>query len=137
VCAGGNNDSGTVYSEIQYPAFYSECLSVGSLQQGNIISPTTIISNKLKLVAPGINIYSTSLYKGYKVLSGSSQATPFVAGIAAIAIQYLKSKGKQYTSKGILQLLVDSADPIDGVQCKIVNPTNIINSINNGKETYI
>jgi subtilisin family serine protease len=137
ICAGGNNTATNSYTEIFYPAFYDECLSVGALQQGNIIAGSTITSGRLKLLAPGINIISLSSNNGYKKLSGSSQAAPFVAGIAAITLQYLNENGKQYNTKGIYKLLADAAAPVDGYTAKIINPINILKLIDDGQEVFI
>lgn len=137
VCAGGNNIGTKIYSEIFYPAFYDECLSVGAIDQERKISPTSITSGRLKLLAPGIDILSTSSNNGYKKLSGSSQATPFIAGVAALTIQYLKEKQKKYNAKGIYELIIDASDPIKDYSYKIINPTNIFKLIDNGKKTFV
>jgi subtilisin family serine protease len=137
VCAGGNNDNSKTYSEIFYPALYDECLSVGAIDQNKKISPTSIVSTHLKLAAPGIDILSTSSNSGYKKLSGSSQATPFVAGIAALTMQYLKQQGKKYNAKGIYKLIIDASDSVKDSNYKIINPINIFKLIDSGKETFI
>jgi subtilisin family serine protease len=137
VCAGGNQDEGGPYNEILHPAIYNECLSVGALEKGKLVSSSTIISDKLKLLAPGINIGSTYINKGYADLSGSSQAAPFVAGVAALVIQYLRAKNKKYTAKGLHKLLFDASDQLSGYTPRIINPLNILTLIDHETDINI
>ncbi|TKW58695.1 Subtilisin Carlsberg [Colletotrichum tanaceti] len=52
---------------------------------------------KPDIAAPGANIYSTYLDGTYKVLSGTSMATPYVAGVAALYIS--KHEGRSVHGK--------------------------------------
>ncbi|OLN97148.1 Minor extracellular protease vpr 2 [Colletotrichum chlorophyti] len=59
---------------------------------------------KPDIAAPGANIYSTYLDGTYKVLSGTSMATPYVAGVAALYIS--KYGGREVHGNGFAKMLV-------------------------------
>lgn len=82
VAAAGNNGAG-VETET-YPARYSEVLSVGAVNESNQQSSFSSAGNELDIVAPGEQIWSTTVHGEYGLRSGTSMATPYVAGAAAL-----------------------------------------------------
>jgi subtilisin family serine protease len=87
VGASGNDDHGAVL----YPAAFSNVVAVGSVSGANGLSSFSNIGPELDLVAPGESVMSTVCgcggnTKGYGTGSGTSFATPEVAGIAALMI---------------------------------------------------
>ncbi|MDA8244746.1 MAG: S8 family peptidase [Elusimicrobia bacterium] len=81
VCAAGN-DSGPV----NYPAKYPEAIAVSASDSSDKLAYFSSKGPEIAVIAPGVNIYSVKKGGGYTSMSGTSMASPHVAGLAALAI---------------------------------------------------
>ncbi|MBI2410378.1 MAG: S8 family serine peptidase [Candidatus Kerfeldbacteria bacterium] len=102
VAAAGNENSFTLPS---YPANYAGVVSVGALTEDG---EKAYFSNwgKVDIMAPGDDILSTTPGDTYTSYSGTSMASPFVAGVAALVAQ----THALTTAAAIRQVLETTAD---------------------------
>ncbi|HTN05383.1 S8 family peptidase [Agriterribacter sp.] len=104
VAAIGNQVNGNGFAV--FPAQYNECISVGALNSNLEISDHTFRYNSTDICFPGDNIVSAGLADKpdiYVSDSGTSMATPFIAGLAAI----LKAHDNTLTYKEIRRKLLE------------------------------
>ncbi|SKC71651.1 S8 family serine peptidase [Ohtaekwangia koreensis] len=126
IAAAGNRDS-TTGNDILYPARYENVLSVAGITKSKFPLADTIHANKTNIFAPGEEIFSTFLNKAYVNLSGSSQAAPYVAGIAALLLEAVRKKNKKYRAHDLREELMSHADSVE--YGKLINPVNTLNKL--------
>ena len=85
VCAAGN--SGPLPNSVGYPAGYPGVIAVAASDKFDRLAEFSSRGPAVAFIAPGVNILSTVPGGGVKTLSGTSMASPHVAGLAALAIQ--------------------------------------------------
>jgi subtilisin family serine protease len=103
-CAAGNSNT----SARSYPAGYTNCFAVASTTSSDRRSAFSNYGTWVEVAAPGSSIYSTYPTSRYGTLSGTSMATPHVAGLAGL----LASQG--YTATGIRDRICATSDVITG-----------------------
>src|SRR2546422_5257369 len=112
VCAAAAGNSGPGYFTINSPGCARKALTVGACNNTDAIAffssrgPSDLIYGiKPDLLAPGVSINSAKNGGGYKILSGTSMATPHAAGAAALLWQLHPS----WTAEEIKANLMESA----------------------------
>ncbi|SFF95663.1 thermitase . Serine peptidase. MEROPS family S08A [Planifilum fulgidum] len=105
VAAAGNNGT----SLPTYPAYYSNAIAVAATDSNdNKASFSNYGSSWVDVAAPGVNIVSTYRGSSYASLSGTSMATPHVAGLAGL----LDAQGR--SASQIRAAIENTADRISG-----------------------
>ena len=79
--AAAGNGGGTAYA---YPASYDAVISVGAVDQNNVVASFSRRNDRVELVAPGVSVFSTFKNSSYAYMSGTSMATPHVSAAAAL-----------------------------------------------------
>lgn len=104
VVAAGNESA----SAVSCPAAYDQAMAVGSTTSGDTRSSFSNFGPRLDIAAPGSSIYSTYPGGNYTYLSGTSMATPHVAGLAALLWSFAPS----LTNTAVRQIIQNTADDL-------------------------
>ncbi|GAB4207898.1 MAG: hypothetical protein Fur0023_19060 [Bacteroidia bacterium] len=107
VAACGNNGADQMF----YPAAYDNVLAVASTDNTDVKSSFSNYGYYVGICAPGSNIYSTWNGNSYSFQSGTSMASPCVAGGAALVRSYFPS----YNALQTMYRLRQTADNIYGL----------------------
>ncbi|MBL7715718.1 MAG: S8 family serine peptidase [Bdellovibrionales bacterium] len=119
VAAAGNEHQDTDQVEnFYYPSAYrlSNILSVAATDiHNNLLKSSNWGKNKVDVTAPGENIFSTLPGNRFGYMTGTSQATAFVTGVAAL----LLAKDPTLTPVQIKQLIMGSVDKFPQLADKV------------------
>lgn len=116
--AASGNSSADSDKMPHYPAGYDlpNVISVAALDRNDrLASFSNYGAKSVHIAAPGVEILSTWLGNQYEEHSGTSMATPEVAGVAALVL----SLEPKLSVKGLRDRLLDSVDKLDSLKGKV------------------
>jgi thermitase len=102
VAAAGNDGN----SNVNYPAGYAEVVSVAATDNQDHRASFSNANSDVEIAGPGVNVQSTYTGGQYMSLSGTSMATPHVAGVAGV-IATLNPTANAATLRSKLDAAVD------------------------------
>jgi len=105
VAAAGNNNASTVF----YPAGYNNVIAVASTTPTDARSSFSQYGTWVNIAAPGSNIRSTYATSLYNSISGTSMASPHVAGLMGL----MRSVAPNATNTDLINCLYSGADNIN------------------------
>ena len=117
--AAAGNDSMSNDDAPSYPASYDSdnIISVAATDnQDKLADFSNYGRNTVHVAAPGVNIYSTVKGSLYDTMSGTSMATPHVAGVAAL----LLAANPTWTYQTVKSRLIATSDHVPSLRRKVV-----------------
>lgn len=118
VAAAGNDGHNNLTSPY-YPASYplDNIISVASLNKQNQLLPSSNFGKTVMVGAPGLTILSTLPGNRFGTMSGTSQATAFVTGAAALLASQFKN-ASDFDYKKVKSWILDGSKPLKGNESK-------------------
>ncbi len=102
IAAAGNDGDAT----LNYPAAYPEVVSVAATDRNDARASFSNANSDVEIAAAGVDVLSTKRGGGYVAFSGTSMATPHVAGVAAL----IAAKNPTFSATQIRSKLDTSVD---------------------------
>ncbi len=127
IAAAGNSGSST----LDYPAVLPNVVAVGAVDQTGARAQFSNYGSGLSIMAPGVTIWTLTANNGTHALDGTSLATPFVSGVAAL----LLTLDPTLTNVELWNVLNQTAVPVgtSGYNTQygwgVVNAWNAINAL--------
>jgi subtilisin family serine protease len=134
VAAGNSNKNHNLSTYFNFPSDFghtTSCwtgldnvISVGASDQSDNKASFSDYGSAIDITAPGSNIYSTTdntVYEAYGFMSGTSMATPQVAGLAA----YIWSKDINQSTNEIKNTIINGGDMLSSLCGKFANEKRI------------
>jgi len=130
VLAAAGNDGGNA---LNYPAALPNVFPVGAFGNDGRITRFTSRSDRLRVLGPGVDMLGCLPGNRYGVMTGTSQATPVVAAIVALALRKEKEVGSDTaidtSADAEDHMARNSVDAVNGTKFKLINARKALEAI--------
>lgn len=109
VAASGNDGQQQMY----YPGAFDSVIAVGAMSAQREVADFSTYGDQVSLIAPGVDVYSSFMEKGYAFSTGTSHASPFVAGAVALMKSYARKRGRRLSDSQVKHVLKHTSDKVD------------------------
>lgn len=109
VAASGNDGRQALY----YPGAFPSVIAVGAADDRGDVAEFSTFGDHVSFIAPGVDVYSSSLEDGYAFSTGTSHAAPFVTGAIALMKSYARAQGRDLSDKQVKHVLKHTSDKVD------------------------
>lgn len=110
VAAAGND--GPREGTVGYPGGFPEVICVGAVNDKGAVANFSSRGPRVDVAAPGVNVRSCYPGDRFATMSGTSMATPYVAGVAALYVADCKLRNQKPSPAEFRKLLTESAKDI-------------------------
>ncbi len=132
ISAAGNNETSAQYAgKKAYPASYNYVISVGAIDETGALCPFSQRNDAVDLVAPGAEVTVANTNGGYEKESGTSFASAYVTGIAALCFSAI-DKNVRFTGEQFLSLIanINGNESIEGYGYGLIRAHSTVENIN-------
>lgn len=120
IYASGNHEA----SRVAYPSSLPQVICVGAIGRDNRRASFSNYGENLSVMAPGVEILSTTYDGDYRNVNGTSFACPYVAGVAALVL----SANPNLSAIRVKDIIEKTARKLTGYVYEINKPNGLWNN---------